>query len=293
MPAGWIFPNAPDRQPGPDTRERRTPIKPASSAVRREALALVQSLMYLTIMKIEAVKSFRLFEEISRQIGEQIQSGELKAGEKLPNERELAEKFSVSRHAVREALRSLESLGQLELKKGATGGAFVAQSNAKPFTKIMRGMFEVGGISLEELTQARMAIETAVIEITCQTVDTAGLDALKRNIDLAERETLSGNLPGKTRLNVQFHILLAEQTNNPILIMMMKSLMSLLLDFIDEVGSVMGVDVIKSRRRFLKHLSARNVTQAASEMRNHLEKLHLHYIQASIIKSKTRGKSNG
>jgi GntR family transcriptional repressor for pyruvate dehydrogenase complex len=244
-------------------------------------------------MKIEAAKSSRLFEDISRQIGEQIQSGQLKVGEKLPNERDLAERFSVSRHAVREALRSLESLGQLELKKGATGGAFVAQSNARPFTKIMRGMFDVGGITLEELTQARMAIEAAVIEITCQTIDAAGLKALKQNIECAERETLAENLPVKTQLNVQFHILLAEQTGNPILIMMMKSLMSLLLDFIDEVGSVMSVDVIQSRRRFLKHLGAGNKVKAVAEMRDHLENLHLHYLQASNKRKKTRGHSHG
>lgn len=244
-------------------------------------------------MHIEAVKSSRLFEEISRQIGEQIQSGRLKVGEKLPNERELAEKFSVSRHAVREALRTLESLGQLELRKGAAGGAFVAEAHAKPFTKIMRGMFDVGGISLGELTQARMAIESAVIEIVCQNPVAAGLDLLERNVELAERETLAGNLAVKTRLNVEFHILLAEQTNNPILIMMMKSLMSLLFDFIDEVGSVMGVDVIKSRRRFLKHVRAGNTARAVAEMRTHLEKLHLHYIEASTKKSKAQGQSDG
>src|SRR5882757_7923299 len=113
------------------------------------------------VMNFLAVKTTRLFEEISRQIGEQIQSGVLAAGEKLPNERELASTFAVSRHVVREALRSLESIGQLELKKGAAGGAFIAKGNPQPFTRIMRGMVEVGGITLAELTEARLAVESA------------------------------------------------------------------------------------------------------------------------------------
>jgi GntR family transcriptional repressor for pyruvate dehydrogenase complex len=244
-------------------------------------------------MTFGAVKTTRLFEEISRQIGGQIHSGELKAGEKLPNERELATTFAVSRHAVREALRSLESIGQLEFKKGATGGAFVAKGNPQPFTKIMRGMVEIGGITLEQLTEARLAIESSVIAVACARADEADFRALDANIDAAERETLAGNLAVKTKLNVEFHVLLAELTGNPILIMMMKSLMNILLDFISEVGSVMGVDVIKSRRRFLKLLRSRNVAKAVQEMEQHLNVLHEHYIRAANKKLKNKGRANG
>jgi GntR family transcriptional repressor for pyruvate dehydrogenase complex len=243
-------------------------------------------------MTFNAVKTTRLFEEISRQIGGQIHSGELKAGEKLPNERELATTFAVSRHAVREALRSLESIGQLEFKKGATGGAFVAKGNPQPFTKIMRGMVEIGGITLEQLTEARLAIESSVIAVACERAGEADFRALDANIDAAERETLAGNLAVKTKLNVEFHVLLAELTGNPILIMMMKSLMNILLDFISEVGSVMGVDVIKSRRRFLKLLRGRNVAKAVQEMEQHLNVLHEHYIRAANKKLKNKGRAN-
>jgi DNA-binding FadR family transcriptional regulator len=244
-------------------------------------------------MRFDAVKTTRLFEEISRQIGGRIHSGELKASEKLPNERELATTFAVSRHAVREALRSLESIGQLEFKKGATGGAFVARGNPQPFTKIMRGMVEIGGITLEQLTEARLAIESAVIAVACERADEAGFGTLDANIDAAERETLAGNLAVKTKLNVEFHVLLAELTGNPILTMMMKSLMNILLDFINEVGSVMGVDVIKSRRKFLKLLRGRNVAKAVEEMEQHLNVLHEHYIRAANKKLKKKGRVDG
>jgi GntR family transcriptional repressor for pyruvate dehydrogenase complex len=244
-------------------------------------------------MDFLAVKTTRLFEEISRQIGEQIQSGVLAAGEKLPNERELASTFAVSRHVVREALRSLESIGQLELKKGAAGGAFIAKGNPQPFTRIMRGMVQVGGITLVQLTEARLAVESAVIKVACELAKEADLCALEINIDEAESETLAGNLATKTRLNVEFHILLAELTGNPILIMVMKSLMNILTDFIAEVGSVMGVDVIKSRRRFMKHLRAGNSAQAVKEMEQHLKLLHQHYLKAANRKLDGRGNLHG
>jgi DNA-binding FadR family transcriptional regulator len=244
-------------------------------------------------MSFSTIKSTRLFEEVSRQIGEQIQAGRLLPGEKLPNERNLASTFAVSRHVVREALRSLESLGQIELRKGAAGGAFVATAGPQPLTKIMRGMVAVGGIDLAQLTEARLAIESAVIRSAVEAADEAGLAALDANIDEAERQTLAGNSTLKTQINVQFHILIAELTGNPILIMMMKSLMSILSDFIAEFGSVMGVDVIRSRRRFMKHMRSRDAELAVGEMERHLKILHQHYLDAAKKARRRRGKLNG
>jgi GntR family transcriptional regulator, transcriptional repressor for pyruvate dehydrogenase complex len=244
-------------------------------------------------MDVEQIKSERLFEAISRQIGEQIHSGRLKAGEKLPNERELASRFAVSRHALREALRSLESIGQLEFRKGATGGAFVVSGNPEPLAKIMQGMVNAGGVRIEHLTEARLAIETSIIVLACQTANEADLQALDQNVDDAERETLAGNLKAKSQLNIEFHVRLAELTGNPILIMMMKSLMSLLRDLIAEVGSVTSIDVIASRRRFLRHLHNRNVSKATAEMERHLTTLHEHYIAVSKRSRATRGRNHG
>ncbi|MFB6451315.1 FadR/GntR family transcriptional regulator [Bradyrhizobium tunisiense] len=244
-------------------------------------------------MNFSMIKSARLFEEVSRQIGEQIQSGRLSPGGKLPNERELASTLAVSRHVVREALRSLESLGQIELRKGAAGGAFVVTGGPQPLTKIMRSMVAVGGIDLAQLTEARLAIESAVIRVAIEAADEAGIAALEANIDDAERQTLAGNLALKTQTNVQFHILVAELTRNPILIMMMKSLMNILSDFIAEFGSVMGVDVIRSRRRFMKHMRAGNPELAVGEMERHLKILHQHYLDAAKKAQKKRGKLDG
>ena len=151
---------------------------PDQGLCQEKQVALVDPLGYWAIVDVEQIKSERLFEAISRQIGEQIHSGRLKPGEKLPNERELAARFAVSRHALREALRSLESIGQLEFRKGATGGAFVASGNPQPLAKIMQGMVDAGGVRIEHLTEARLAIETAVIALACHIADEADFRAL-------------------------------------------------------------------------------------------------------------------
>ena len=75
----------------------------------------------------DSVKSNKVSQNITDQIRNAIFEGRLKPGDKLPSERELVEKFKVSKATLREALRSLEVLGFLEIRKGVSGGAFVTE----------------------------------------------------------------------------------------------------------------------------------------------------------------------
>ena len=74
---------------------------------------------------LEPLVKTRLYEEIVKQIINRIKSGELKPGDKLPTERELASQLKVSRTAIREALRSLEVMGVIDSKVGS--GTFVKE----------------------------------------------------------------------------------------------------------------------------------------------------------------------
>ena len=74
-------------------------------------------------MDLEPVKSVRIYEDIVRQVRALIADGHLKSGDRLPPERDLAQRFRVSRTSVREALRSLQSRGLIEIRAGE--GAFV------------------------------------------------------------------------------------------------------------------------------------------------------------------------
>ena len=69
-------------------------------------------------VELGPIKSTRIYEEIVRQVKQLIAEGRFKSGDRLPPERELAEKFVVSRTSVREALRALESLGLIDIRPG-------------------------------------------------------------------------------------------------------------------------------------------------------------------------------
>lgn len=179
----------------------------------------------------------------------------------------------------------------LELRKGATGGAFVAQGRPKAMSDVMRGLYYGGGITLEQLTEARLWIESIVVREACTRATEPDFAAMEANVAVAERETIAANLPVKTGLNIEFHNLLAAATHNPVMVLVMGAVMDILREFVDEVGSVMGMDVIRSRRRLLRHLRARRQKEAVAEMERHLRVLHRHYLKAaSDLEAKKQSK---
>ncbi|MBV1866860.1 MAG: GntR family transcriptional regulator [Marinosulfonomonas sp.] len=232
-------------------------------------------------MEWKAIKNTRIFEEISMQVRELIESDGLKVGEKLPNEREMALQLGASRHAVREAYRSLEVTGWVEMRQGAHGGTFVAKGRPEAITEVVQRMFQAGEVTIHQLTEARLWIEASVIYALNEHLDADTIAVLEENIDRAEMATVSGNGAEKSRLNIRFHLLLAEGTKNPVLVITMQAVMAILNKFSTELGSVMGLDVIASRKRFMKHLRAGNVGQAVDEMSQHLRRLHEHYVRAA------------
>src|SRR3989475_9716028 len=111
-------------------------------------------------IELGPIKSTRIYEEIVRQVKQLIAEGRLKTGDRLPPERELAEKFVVSRTSVREALRALESLGFIEIRAGE--GTFVREMSVDelvgPLALVLTSQREAIG----ELFEARRGLEPAI-----------------------------------------------------------------------------------------------------------------------------------
>ena len=220
------------------------------------------------------VRAERTFEIIANKVRDQIRDGKLRTGDKLPPEREMAQQLGTSRNALREALRSLEHAGLISLHKGARGGAFITDGNPSAVAQSMEDLMHLGGINLANVTEARLAIETAIVEIAAAKGTTAAFEALDRNIDKVEELTQARDMDAKAALNMEFHVLLAEATGNPVLVLMMRTLMDLLRSVHRPITAEDTVDIIKSRRRFMRLLRGRQATAAAAEMKDHLSRLH-------------------
>ena len=88
----------------------------------------------------------RVSEIIARRIKKQISEGRLAEGHKLPAERDMARQFKTSRVSVREAYRSLEEVGLLRIRRGAEGGAFIAQFDHEPVRRSLSLVLGLGKI---------------------------------------------------------------------------------------------------------------------------------------------------
>lgn len=127
--------------------------------------------------KFNTISKETVTEKIIRQIADLITSGELQPGEKLPNERELAETFNVTRSRLREALRALSMVGMISIRAGE--GSFVTDRRDMPPKDATMWMFHDALDSVEEMFEVRRLIETEVALKAFERFDEAGREMLK------------------------------------------------------------------------------------------------------------------
>lgn len=233
------------------------------------------------------VETRRAFEEIAAQIRGQLARQRLRAGDRLPAERDLATQFGVSRNTLREALRSLEIAGLLELKKGATGGAFIREGGGEAAIAGLADLYHLGTIRPEHLTEARLLIGTEVARLACARRKAEDLAALRKNVEAAEAATAEGDVERRAAVNYEFHRLLARAAQNPVLTILTDALMEMTRHFVEKVGYMPNRYVMPSRRRLLDCLQRRDGEAAAREMATMLKRLQRFHLARVDEKRKT------
>lgn len=176
----------------------------------------------------------RTFEVIVDQIKDRIFSGEYRPGDRLPSEREFAEILEVGRPAVREAYRALELIGIVEIRKGKQGGAFISARDHRTVTETLGDLIRLRRISIADLTEARLVLEKDIAELALRRVRPKDIAQLRGCVENAIAKSNSGIAASEE--NVRFHVLLGEMSGNPILAMMIASIMDLLLVVIRAVS---------------------------------------------------------
>lgn len=224
------------------------------------------------------VKATRAFEEIAAQIRGELAGGRLKPGDRLPAERRLSEQFGVSRNTLREALRGLENAGLLRLRKGAAGGAFVARESGGAVIAGLRDMYHLGAIGPDHLTEARVWIESLAVRAACERATAEDLAAMHANIADAAKAREEGDFYRRAAIHLDFHRLIARATHNPIMAIMMEAIMEIMQHFIAAIGPRDNAYVLPSRRRFMRHMEARDADRAVAEMERHLRRLNRAYL---------------
>jgi GntR family transcriptional regulator, transcriptional repressor for pyruvate dehydrogenase complex len=229
--------------------------------------------------RLGPIRTRRVFEEICERIRNQLISGELRPGDRLPPERELAEIYDVSRTAVHEALIILEIVGLLKLRKGRSGGAFISDHGSGLFTRSFRDMLDFGQASLAMLLEARAIIQVAVVQSACARATEQDFVLLQRNIDETSALTEAGLFEARTFKAIEFNVILANAAHNKVLATIVEAMSSVLRGFIASAGPQPHDPVIASRRELLARMRARDEAGAVECMRVYFDGLNKHLLR--------------
>src|SRR6266851_3407107 len=140
--------------------------------------------------KVEPINSPRIYEEIVRQIRTLISEGKLKSGDRLPPERDLAERFRVSRASVREALRSLESMGLIEIRLGE--GTFVREISVDSLIEPLALVILTQREAVGELFEARRLLEPPIAGLAARRSTKEEVQEMERILEEQGKEVAAG-----------------------------------------------------------------------------------------------------
>jgi GntR family transcriptional regulator, transcriptional repressor for pyruvate dehydrogenase complex len=147
---------------------------------------------------------------------------QLKPGDFLGTEKDLAARFGASRIVARDALRTLEALGIVEIRMGKGGGARIAQGNPRLFAEALAVQLDLTGVTAAEIMDAQRAIETLGAELAAENATPDDIARLRRL--LREAEGSMSDLDLFTRLSRDFHLAVAEASHNRVLVVQLISL---------------------------------------------------------------------
>lgn len=175
----------------------------------------------------------RTFEVVSDEIKKLILNGDLKVGDKLPSESELARRFNVGRQTIREAMRLLELSGYIKIEKGLGKGAVVADTVMNTFSNLFLEAFLMKKIDIHDLTVARIEIEKAMMQYVLKSITPEDIRALEENVR-ASKEKIKNRIQ-PFHENIEFHRLLARISKNSVFILVIELIMTVVSDFRSQV----------------------------------------------------------
>jgi GntR family transcriptional repressor for pyruvate dehydrogenase complex len=160
-------------------------------------------------------KRVRSFDDVLAQLREAIFSGRIRPGDRLPGERQLSEEFGVGRPTLREALRSLEAVGIIEVRPGKGGGSYAVTPSESILGDALAALVNLRGASLEDLAEFRLDFEGENASWAARRADASDLAALERLV--AEARTAAATqatLEEVAGIDVRWHETLARATKN-------------------------------------------------------------------------------
>ncbi len=226
------------------------------------------------------IRPKKISEEIVDQIKNLISIGELKPGDRVPSERDLATMLGVSRPSVREAIMVLEAMGLIESRQG--GGTFVRSLTEASMADPLSNMVEKNPLLLHALVEVRMGLESWSAYLAATRASDEEIGQMRTLVDEMERQAARGGWDAD--VDARFHYAITAATHNTIQLHVLNTVHSLfhatiqvaLMEFYRKEGYV--AVLLNQHRRILDAIAQRDAEGARQAMTEHLvlveEKMH-------------------
>lgn len=181
--------------------------------------------------EVVPIQQVDVYNAVRQSLSDLIERGGYEAGERLPSERELGEALSVSRTAIREAMKVLESVGRVEIRQGA--GTFVRSPQSNMVARSL--LLEVGAVDrdydqsfLVYLIDMRAAVETKIAELAAERADQSDIANMREVLRRLEQEHLPD--PEIGSINISFEAALGAASRSPLLVAVQRAMHQLWID---------------------------------------------------------------
>lgn len=219
-------------------------------------------------------EELKLYQEVLLKVNDIIEEDKLTVGDRLPSERELAERLKVGRSSVREALRALELLGLISTRRGE--GTFIQDHTAHRLVEILAFFILRNQKSKKDLLEARKIIEVDMIRLAAERINDEEIRYLNNIIEQSEVKLKKGELPVDE--DYLFHEKIALASKNNLLYKIWKPIVEYGKTILEESLERKGRPEISilEHKNILQALKERNITDAEQQMVIHLEKSEFH-----------------
>lgn len=227
-------------------------------------------------VRLRPIRKTRAYEEIVRQLQSFISRGELKPGDRLMTERQLAEQFRVSRVTVRQALSVLQAMGLVESRIG--NGTFAGDARA-PTVTVLASMLNPPRSSLLEQLELRRLIEPEVARLAADRATAAHIKQMARFITAQQRMMKEGR-PFVDE-DSAFHLAIARSAGNDLVLRMMESIHELLRESREQsLRTQSGMArSLAGHRRIIDAIGRHDPKAAQKTMLRHLLEVESNIIQ--------------
>src|ERR1700731_1405081 len=220
----------------------------------------------------KVVRTSRLYEQIVQQIEESILNGTLKTGDQLPAERDLAQRFGVSRTAVREAVKALREKGLVEAYSGR--GTFITDGTSQAVRQSLDLMVKIGQPEGSQyLAELRAILEPEIAALAAARAQESDMITLREAVAVMDR---AGRDPDAyIEADLDFHLALAEAAANPLILSLIDSIVGLLREQRMKIFKVEGGPERGQfhHKRILEAMEQRDPEKARDAMRAHLDQV--------------------